>query len=396
MISRCVIWGTGLAGQKMAKDISKMGYEIVAYCSSTKGSQGKKLDNLLVISPENLQQLCFQNKVDCILIAVRKKEFIQQIKERIQRDFPENIRVLDQANTIDRMENEFLVRTRENLSYQWNVDFEAQSKIWIENFMTEVEYWVKSVAYPKGKDHEIYPKRLINDQFASLDKTCDELLKTLKTGSTVMDIGCGLVSKYGKRLPNGEELNLITVDPLAAFYNVINQHYAKQKYTKCDFGMFEFAADFFKENLCDAIMINNALDHCIDPYKSVVECLYVLKPGGIMHLNHHRAEAVYEDYQGLHKWNIDYNDTNDFIIWNQTNSVNVTEKIREYADVSVIHTADFSARAEQDIIIDIVKRSNFPLSNFFDMEQERYLLGSVISGLMHWASQNTGAYWNIP
>lgn len=39
------------------------------------------------------------------------------------------------------------------------------------------------------------------------------------------------------------------------------------------FSLFELIATFYKKEGADGIMINNALDHCIDPFKAIVECL---------------------------------------------------------------------------------------------------------------------------
>jgi ubiquinone/menaquinone biosynthesis C-methylase UbiE len=103
------------------------------------------------------------------------------------------------------------------------------------------------------------------------------------TGSEkILDIGCGLISMYGNYVGE-KKINLIAIDPLAHFYNIINERYQGELFSeekRSSFGMFEFMADFYEENYADYIIINNALDHCIDPFKSIIECLHVLKCGG--------------------------------------------------------------------------------------------------------------------
>lgn len=107
-------------------------------------------------------------------------------------------------------------------------------------------------------------------------------MRYLKDGLTLMDIGCGAVSRYGASLPDGGSVNFIAVDSLAHAYNRINVCYAPGNKKAVTFGMFEFMAVFFQKEYADVILIENALDHCIDPLKSLIECLQVLKTGGLM------------------------------------------------------------------------------------------------------------------
>lgn len=254
--------------------------------------------------------------------------------------------------------------------------------------MSEVDFWVQAVANPNGEFHMDYEDRLNNTEFLKLDGSCSFLTSKLDNNSVVMDIGCGLISKYGQNLSNSKKIQLLAIDPLAAFYNIINERYSSGRILNrhCHFGMFEFMASIYPENYSSAIIINNALDHCIDPYKSIIECLYVLKKGGTLHLNHRSAEAVFENYHGLHKWNIDYDDNNNFIIWNNENAVNISENLKNIANIKIIHSDDYLTREQQFIIIDITKLNNFNLEDFFDIKKDLHCLTFFIGNLMSWIS----------
>lgn len=76
------------------------------------------------------------------------------------------------------------------------------------------------------------------------------------------------------------------------------------------------------------------MDHCIDPFKSILESLFILKPNGILHLKHRRAEGVFENYSSLHQWNIDYTDEMDFIIWNYDMAKIINKLIMIFADTN--------------------------------------------------------------
>lgn len=383
-MKRCAVWGTRMAGQELAREAAYIGaYEVVAYCSSTQSSQGA-LNGYPVLSPEELKNQYLAGKIDSILVGIQDPVHQQEVEKIIKQTFPPDVSVIWR----DSIENEYLIQVRNNLPNHWIIDFEQQARIWLKNFSSEIDFWVNCVVNPNGRFYSDYINRIRNQDFLGIDLSAAAFARKLKAGSVVMDIGCGLAPKYGSRLPTSEMIQMISVDALAPFYNPINQKCTGGRVGKCRFGMFEFIANFFDENYCDGILINNALDHCIDPYKSIIECLYVLKTGRSMRMVHHRAEAVREGYGGLHKWNIDYNGNNDFIIWNRENAVNISENLREIADIEVVHPDDDTPRNGQYVAVDITKKEDFPLEIFFDTKQEQRQLAFLVEGLMNWIAEH--------
>lgn len=376
---KCAVWGTRAAGRQLAEQAAELGYEPLAYCSSTPASQGKRIGGLPVVSPEELRRLYEEKEISSVLLGVKNPAYVKEIEEAVSQMPP-----LDMAAILaetDMVENAWLESARKNMQYRWEIPFEEQAAMWLQNFTGEAESWERDDADPRGFYHSVYLERLNNTDFCGINAACQDLAQCLGAGSVVMDIGCGLVSKYGTRLPNGEQIRLLAVDPLAPFYNRINRKYAGGG-RPCAFGLFEFIADFYEEDYCDAVLIDNALDHCIDPFRSVVECLYILKPGGTLRLTHRRAEAVYEAYQGLHKWNVDYGGEDELILWNQENAVNVSERLKGIADIKIHHMAEQRARSAQMMTADVVKKRDFQLEEFLDMAQERRQLAFLVEGLM--------------
>lgn len=380
MKQKCVIWGTRASGRQLARQAADMGYEPVAYCSSSVTSQGERIDGLPVISPEELRRMYSEKEVGSVLLGVKNPVYLREIKAAISQMPPLDVEAIS-AET-DRLENACLQTAREQMRYRWDIRFEEQAELWLRNFIGEAESWVRDDADPKGVWHYAYVNRLENKEFLGIDSSCQELARSLVAGSVVMDIGSGLASMYGDRLPNGERIKLLAVDPLAPFYNRINQTYANGRNRICEFGLFEFIADFYEENYSDAILINNALDHCIDPFKSIVECLYILKCGGTMRLNHRRAEALCKAYQGLHKWNIDYNEGGELVFWNQENALNVSQRLKDIADIRLSHTDEQGDRNSQMVVAELTKKRSFRLEEFLDMAQERRQLAFLLKGLM--------------
>lgn len=223
----CVVWGTRAVGRQLAEQASGLGYHVIAYCSSRVSSQGKKIGNFPVISPNELKDFYLAGKIDSILLGVKNPEYRKEVEDLISGEMPSGISLIYS----DTIENECLSHIWEQMHYRWNIKFEEQAKIWLENFQNEVDFWANQVANSSGPSHAVYKSRIENEDFLGRDQTCGKLAKTLQANSVVMDIGCGLLSKYGNRLPNSELIQLIAVDPLAPFYNRINQICAPDQFT---------------------------------------------------------------------------------------------------------------------------------------------------------------------
>ncbi len=391
-MKRCVIWGTNACGRQMAVEAKYLGYEVLAFCSSNAHSE--VIDGFPVLSPSELKEACARNEVDCIVLGMNRASYIQEVTQQLSREFPANVQILEKTS----LENDYLASVTQSLSYKWDINYDLQISEWVENLMSEVEYWVQEVANPRGEAHWDYEARMNNELFFGLTVPYQEerldftsalpsLEKALWDGAIVMDIGCGLAPLYGSRLPDFGQVKLFTIDPLAPFYNKINEKYSSRQTLRHSFGMFEFMANFFERNYSDAIIINNAMDHCIDPYKSLIECAYILKPGGKLFLFHRRAEALYEGYSGLHKWNLDF-DKSDFLIWNNENAVNVSQELKDILQVNVVHSSLSTPRENQILIVEITKTRDFQLEEFIDISQERIQLASVIENIMSLAASN--------
>jgi ubiquinone/menaquinone biosynthesis C-methylase UbiE len=54
----------------------------------------------------------------------------------------------------------------------------------------------------------------------------------------------------------------------------------------------------------DIVHIRNALDHTIDPVKSMFEMNKVLKKNGFLIIHGFENEAIFENWQGMHQWNL--------------------------------------------------------------------------------------------
>lgn len=385
----CVIWGIGNLGSSwVLVDMLENRYNVVAYCDNN--SDGKtKVNGRAVIPVKDIKTYVCENNVAAILIAVSNRGAEMSIRNQIQKEIScvcvgGGIKVLGlHDNEMDRIENEYLSDRFNCLQFEYNIDFDEQAKKWVENLMSEVTYWLDRYSETNGAFIDSY---ILNRYFLTSYPEYEEFSKKLCNGDVVLDIGSGIISKFGQLTESGSELKVLAIDPLAYYYNqFLPKEVPEQK--KCRFGLFELVANFYKKESVDGIMINNALDHCIDPFKAIVECLYILKPNKYICTLHRRAEAIREKYTGLHRWNIDYNSKDHLIIWNESNAIDVTEALETVADIKLNHSEENVVREKQMILVEIRKKQSFELEKFLDMCKERESLAKLVEQLMKYFAE---------
>lgn len=380
---KAVIWGAGMLGtSKLLCELLKQRYEIAFYCDSNQAKWDTKVNGYTVKSVGETMELGSTGAFDVIIIALYDAAVVSEIKAIIEERLSTAglVEIFAYSEIADELEGTYISRMHETLDFtRYQIDYKEQFDIWLDNIMSEVDYWVNKVAKENAVFREDYCRRVYNDNFES-DLTGDigcltDYLCNIKE-PIVYDIGCGLAPRFGEILPNGNRISLTEIDPLAYFYNVVNAKYAPMdRYKNISFGMFEYFSSFFGKDSADAVIINNALDHCIDPYKSIIESLMVLRPSGMLYLNHVRAEGINEKYVGLHQWNLDYTEEDDFIIWNYGSAVNVSQKLGDVASISIHHSNGW-------VCVEMIKKRDFVPGQYIDMEHEREYMAFIVSRLM--------------
>lgn len=385
---KCVIYGAGYMGQHIDMDVLNIKYQMVAYCDSNEALVGTVVNCYEVISREELLKKAVSGEIQAIIVAIFSIDARQEISDYLTKKLtPYGVMIEDYFVLRERLVNEYLKKYHRYTEDDWHPKFSEHTYDWLQNIHEEIKYFVNTLAKPEGPCNNLYLHRLKNKRFFSIDNPTKfdiDFEEKLNDDDIVLDIGCGLVTHYGTETSIGKHINLIPVDALAHFYNLVNVKYGNSiegNDKECKFGLFEFLDYFFKEDSVNYIVINNALEHGINPYKSLIKCIYILKKGGIIHMKHHRAEGIFEFWQGLHKWNVDYNANNDFIIWNKGNSINISQKLKDIADITLTHDEPTEDKLQPEIYINIVKKRDFLLSEYIN-DDDSQQIAVVITKLM--------------
>jgi SAM-dependent methyltransferase len=192
----------------------------------------------------------------------------------------------------------------------------------------EVGFWAAWLAGAAGAekwmdDREVRldPKTEIRDPLvrAELDRNPDEQI-------SILDVGAGPVTWLGYRY-RGKRLTVVPVDPLADEYNRLLRDARLDPPVQTIRVAGEALLQHFGPGRFDIAFAINSLDHSADPFTIISNMVGVVRPGGVVILNHGRNEGERTKYGGLHQWNFDVVG-NALLLWNNAVEVNVTSALQ--------------------------------------------------------------------
>jgi ubiquinone/menaquinone biosynthesis C-methylase UbiE len=143
----------------------------------------------------------------------------------------------------------------------------------------------------------------------------------------VLDVGSGPVSILSRLNTIYTNLVISAADPLATEYCTLSKSYTDIfDITIPQQVEAEELSNFYGNEMFDIVHIRNALDHTIDPVKSLFEMNKVLKKNGFLIIHGFENEAICENWQGMHQWNLSLENGN-LIIGNRAGINSSTESL---------------------------------------------------------------------
>lgn len=257
------------------------------------------------------------------VVYVSSERYFDDISDTI-RDFNKNVSIVNLAEYIWKKIKDTIPSIISNNDYTYDVTIDV--KEWLNSaLIDETTFWRWALVNAIEQKDERLMKREFDYPFQKIE---------INGNSTIIDVGCGLLPQFGNQLGDAI-IDYHPVDPLAYEYNKILAENSVVLPVSPEFAIGELLSKFFLENSADFVIMNNALDHCIDPIRVLVEMLKVCKVNGNVIMLHADSEGIFENYSGMHKWNISEYKGNLFIFDNKGNVINVNKYLDGVARVTV-------------------------------------------------------------
>lgn len=215
-------------------------------------------------------------------------------------------------------------------------EYRSFLKTWFAGIPSEINFWSKYIADNKNT---IFKKK--NFEF-------EEYI--ISKNTKFLDVGSGPSSCVGTETEK-TNLQFFAVDPLAHIYKLIKRENKLKTIVDPQFAMVECLNDKFPENEFDIVHMRNALDHSFNPLYGILQMLYIAKVGGKVILRHLENEAIAQNYNGFHQWNL-CAEENDYVVWRKDIKVKLSEFLGNIADVKI-------QQEENGIVRIILTKKNF-------------------------------------
>lgn len=202
---------------------------------------------------------------------------------------------------------------------------------WLSNIGSEIEFWCRWFE-TKGLQ---WPEEFVKQTASSRDlpNYLEELFPAnIESSRRILDIASGPISVIGLGAEKNQKHELNCFDPLSEVYNALLSRYGFEYLPKIKFGLSEFINSYTDNSSYDLVFCRNGLDHTFDPFRSLVACLQLLAPEGVLVLEHDENEAEFQNYHGLHYWNFEIEKGN-LIFWSKNSRINVNESLKGIASI---------------------------------------------------------------
>jgi len=194
----------------------------------------------------------------------------------------------------------------------------------------EVSFWQNYLNTKGAQWPDDYRSRL--DPNKPFDSGVEEAIRD--TGSReieILDVGAGPITALGY-VSKKFDIRITATDPLADAYSVLLQEAAVTPPIKTQKCFGENLLQHFGSRRFHVCHSSNALDHSMDPRTILLSMAQLLHPHGLMYVKVFKNEGEKAHYSGLHNWNFDKDENNNFILWRGDEKYNVNEVLSDFVE----------------------------------------------------------------
>jgi SAM-dependent methyltransferase len=178
----------------------------------------------------------------------------------------------------------------------WDCDLSSEDFFWRRHFH---ELYIKYPNIPPYSNVPIKSKRSIQLALGYIENQ-------FKPPYRCVDVGCGPTSQFfTEDLKKRNDLEILTVDPLAETYNHLHNKYRTRYDLKCLTGYGERLTELFPEGYFHIVYSQNAIDHSQSPEDFLKKLYLILIKGGYLVLYGFIKEGTAARWLGLHQWDIE-------------------------------------------------------------------------------------------
>lgn len=260
---------------------------------------------------------------------------------------------------------------KRKIAYTDNVNY---SNINVKNWLSaaendEISFWSNYLRKWDGDYNKLFSKRdFIKESFPDL---------IFKSSDIIVDVGAGPIPNYAE-YDWFNNCDYYPVDPLADRYKKMLSEIGINLKKNTEFAMFEALTLFFDERSVDYVIVKNALDHCMDILRALIEAYRILKIDGSLMLAHNECEGLCAIYDGMHQWNI-FENNGDLIFADSKNGIiNITKLLYGFADINMVRVLSNNDR--DMIVCRIIKRNELP-DSLIDRYDNKKKYGEIIKYL---------------
>lgn len=353
-----IVVGAGECGKILCMAMSRCGIEVSEIYDNDVNKQDEILLGRGVKNPYELINI--KNKKALIILAVGRQH-IEELYKQI-REIVNSVEIISWYYILNVLAKR-VYSTREE---KWEIDYEVKFDEWLIKCQSEIKSHFHSM---KNKSYLYFEKQ-------NVCKRLDNYV--MKNGDMVLDLGSGSALKYGDII-NGKRICYVPIDPLAFAYKYGYTKYNLKNPHDIKFAFGEHLSLFFNENISDFVVADNSLDHAINPLRCIIECLRVVKIGGIVSLRHAAVEGRLGYGTGLHQWDMFISESNEFVIGDTLNKINVTNLLKSYVEFDVYEEYDDTFKGPM-VIVNMVKKQQISkeiLDQYDNSEGEQIVIARL-------------------
>ena len=204
---------------------------------------------------------------------------------------------------------------------------------WFEGVNFEVGFWQNCLRTGGAQWPDEYRSRL--DPRRPFDSKVEQAIRhTGSRGIDILDVGAGPITSLGY-VSRKFDIKITATDPLADAYTVLLDEAGVTPPVK--------TGKYFGENLLQdfggrrfhVCHSSNALDHSLDPRTILVAMARLLAPQGLLYVRVYRNEGESTRYSGMHNWNFDRDENNNFILWRAGEKYRINEELADLVEGEV-------------------------------------------------------------